>query len=255
MRLQQPCIAIGVLGSGGPVLVIFAVHWANGGLGQFALAYAWPLWFEVWYCVGHWLFVAVLLLWYASMQRELAWMALKQLSTLWIIAVTGVHLVGLISLYEFGVRRSTWISLPSYIVLALVFPFVTMVDTLPPKLRLPGLRLFGSIGLGAVAMSAVVLRLPTAESTPGELVWTVMGTDTVTNLQAITYSATVLVLLLAEGVMKALVFPNELAFIEMPLRFTELAAGAHAPVRLRAVASARSSVAPHPLDPSSESLA
>ena len=42
---------------------------------------------------------------------------------------------------------------------------------------------------GAIAL---VLRLPTAENTPGKLVWTVMGTDTVTILQALTYSATVM---------------------------------------------------------------
>jgi hypothetical protein len=43
-----------------------------------------------------------------------------------------------------------------------------------------------------MAAIALVLRLPTAEDTPGQIVWTVMGTDMVTNLQALTYSATVM---------------------------------------------------------------
>jgi hypothetical protein len=83
IRLRWVFIVIGIL------LVIFAVHWASGGLGQFALAYEWPLWLEVWSCVGWWLSVCAFLLWFASMQREIAWMALKQASTLWVIATTG----------------------------------------------------------------------------------------------------------------------------------------------------------------------
>ncbi len=98
---------IGVLGSAVPVLVIFAVHWASGGPGQFALAYEWPLWLEVWMCIGWWLGVCVQLLLFASMQREIALMALKQVSTLWIIAMTGVFVAAFVSLYEFGVHRST----------------------------------------------------------------------------------------------------------------------------------------------------
>ena len=81
-------------------------------------------------------------------------------------------------------------------------------------------------------MIAIALRLPTAEQTPGKLVWTVMGTDTVTNLQVATYSATVIAVLLAEGVMRAWVFPNELAFIRTSVRF-----------RVRAAASAGATVA------------
>ena len=78
-----------ILGATVPTLLTFAVHWASGRLGQFALAYEWPLWLEVWNCVGWWLCVCVLLLGFTSMQRDIAWMALKQASTLWVIAMTG----------------------------------------------------------------------------------------------------------------------------------------------------------------------
>ncbi len=59
-------------------------------------------------------------------------------------------------------------------------------DALPPKLRLRILRFLAPFALGRAVAVSLVLRLPTAEDTPGELVWTVMGTDTVTNLQALT---------------------------------------------------------------------
>ena len=223
IRLWWPSIVLGILGTGVPFSVIYTLHWANGGLGQFALAYTWPLWLEVWICLGFWLFVCVLLLWYASMQRDLAWMALKQLSTLWIIAMTGIFVAGLISLYEFGIHRSTWINLPLYVALALYFPLVTMADALPPGLRLPVLRFAGPFALGCMAAVSLVLRLPTAEGTPGKLVWTVMGTDTVTNLQALTYSSSVMTVLLAKGVLRAWAFPNQLAFVQTSLCVAELA--------------------------------
>ncbi len=66
VRLSWPCIAAAALGAAVPVIVIFGVHWATGGLGQFALAYVWPFWLEVWMCVGVWLFVCVLSLWYVA---------------------------------------------------------------------------------------------------------------------------------------------------------------------------------------------
>jgi hypothetical protein len=251
IRLRWVGVVIGILGAVAPVLVSFAVHWASGGLGQFALAYEWPLWLEVWSCVGWWLSVCMLLLWFASMQREIAWMALKQASTLWVIAMSGVFVAGLISLYEFGGQRSTWVNLPVYVGGALFFPLIAMADALPPKLRLRILRFSGPLALGAAATVALALRLPTAEDTPGELVWTVMGTDTVTNLQALTYSSTVLTLLLAEGVLSSWVFPNKLAFIQASWNVAEcanVAAAAQGPHTARA---ASASVAPHTLGPSS----
>jgi hypothetical protein len=251
IRLRWVCIVICILGAAVPVLVIFVVHWASGGLGQFALAYEWPLWFDLWSCVGWWLLVCVQPLLYASMQREIAWMALKQVSTLWIIAMTGVFIVGWVSLWEFGVHRSTWVVLPTYIGCALFFPLVAMADALPPKLRLPVLRFAGPFTSGAAAMAALVLRLPTAEDTPGEIVWTVMGTDTVTNLQALTYSCTVLTVLLAKGVVKSWMFPNRLAFIQMSLDVAERVSGAAAVQGPRAAPASGASVAPYPLGPNS----
>jgi hypothetical protein len=251
IRLRWVCVVIGALGAAVPVLVIFVAHWASGGLGQFALAYEWPPWLEVWTCVGWWLTVCVFLLWFASMQREIARMALKQVSTLWIIAMTGVFVAALVSLYEFGMHRSTWVDLPAYIGCALGFPLVAMADALPPKLRRPFLRFAGLFGLGAVAMIALVLRLPTAEDTPGELVWTVMGTDTVTNLQALTYSSTVLTVLFAKGVVKSWVFPNRLAFIQTSLDVAERVSGAAVVQGPRAAPASGASVAPYPLGPNS----
>jgi hypothetical protein len=151
------------------------------------------------------------------MQREIAWMALKQAWTLWIIAITGIFVAALVSLYKFGLHRSTWVDLPAYVGCALFFPLVAMADALPPKLRLPVLRFLGPFASGAAASVALVLRLPTAEGTPGKLIWTVMGTDTVMNLEALTYSATVLTVLLAEGVLSSWVSPNRLAFIQTSL--------------------------------------
>jgi len=105
VRLRWVGIVIGILGAALPILLVFAVHWARGGLGQFAMAYEWPLWLEVWMCVGWWLIMCVQLVCFASMQREIAWMALKQVATLWIIAMTGVFVAALVSLYEFGGAR------------------------------------------------------------------------------------------------------------------------------------------------------
>ena len=42
IRLRWVCVVICILAAVVPVLLIFAVHWASGGLGQFALAYEWP---------------------------------------------------------------------------------------------------------------------------------------------------------------------------------------------------------------------
>ena len=249
IRLRWLVVASGTLGSAAPVLVIFAVHWAGGGLGQFALAYQFPAWLEVWYCVGWWLGTCAMLLCYASMQREIAWMALRQFSTLWVITMTAVFVAAFVSLQEFGVHRSTWVVLPVYIGCALFFPMIAMGDALPPKLRLHILRFFGPVGLGATATVAVVLRLPTAEDTPGEFVWKVMGTDTVTNLQMLTYSASVLAVLLAKGVLRAWVFPSKLAFIQTSLDVSECVSGA-VPEARAAVRSGSANVAPHPLDPS-----
>jgi hypothetical protein len=251
IRLRWVGVVIGILGGAVPILVILAVHWASGGLGQFALAYEWPLSLEVWYCVGWWLIVCVLLLWFASMQREIAWMALKQVSTLWIIAMTGVVVAAFVSQQEFGVHRSTWVNLPVYVGGALFFPLVAMADALPPKLRLPVLRFLGPTALGAAAAVSLVLRLPTAEDTPGELVWTVMGTDTVTNLQALTYSTTVLTVLLAKGVVKGWVSPNRLAFIQTSLDVAERVSCAAVVQGPPAAPGSSASVAPHPLGPNS----
>jgi hypothetical protein len=106
-----------------------------------------------------------------------------------------------------------------HVVPILFFPLIAMADALPPAVRLSVLRLVGPTALAAVSAVALVLRLPTAEATPGKLVWTVMGTDTMTNLQVITFSGTLIGAMLAEGVLKAWCFPNELAFIRASLTF------------------------------------
>ena len=251
IRLRWLFVTVAIFGAAVPVLVFYGMHWASGGLGQFALAYEWPLWLEVWICVGWWLCVCVMLLAYASMQREIAWMALKQVSTLWIIAMTGTFVAALASLFEFGVRRSMWVVLPVSVGNALFFPLLAMVDALPSKLRLLGLRVLGPISLGLAVAVALVLRLPTAKGTPGELVWTVMGVNTVTNLQALTYSATVLAVLLAEGVAKGWVFPTELAFIRTSWHVAECVSSAAVVQGVHAAPAASASVAPHPLAPNS----
>jgi hypothetical protein len=100
-------VGVGYVGAAVPCLVIFATLWATGGVGQFAMAYKWPFWLEVWFCVGWWICAGLLLLAYGSLHRELAWMALKQASTCWIIAMTMVYVGASVSLYDFGVRRDT----------------------------------------------------------------------------------------------------------------------------------------------------
>jgi hypothetical protein len=129
-------------------------------------------------------------------------------------------------LYDFGIHRPTWANVPVYMVFMLFFPLVAMADAFPPAVRLVILRFIGPTALAAVGVVALMLRLPTAEGTPGKLVWTVMGTDTVTNLQVMTYSATVIAVLLAEGLLRAWVFPNELAFIGASLRLRVTGRGA-----------------------------
>jgi len=127
-----------------------------------------------------------------------------------------------------------------------------MADALPPKLRLRILRFMGPFALGSVGAIVLVLRLPTAEGTPGKLVWTVMGTDTVTNLQALSYSGTVMMVLLIKGVFRAWVFPDRLAFIQTSLCVAELAEGSAPPLELHTLPTvaltARASVAPQPLE-------
>jgi hypothetical protein len=226
IRLRWLGVSIWVLGACSPILVMFAMHWVTGGLGQFALAYTWPPWLEVWACVGWWLFVGMLLLWFASMQREIAWMALKRFSTVYVIAMTGIFVAAHISVHDFGVHHAAWFVLPLHIGVALFVPLIAMADALPAQLRLPILRFCAPFMVGCAGTIAIVLRLPTAKDTPGILVWAVMGTDTVTNLQALTYSTTVITLLLAEGILNAWVFPNELAFIQTSLCIAELAGGA-----------------------------
>jgi len=232
IRLRWVLAVIASLGAPTPTIVTFAVHWASGGVGQFAIAYEWPLWLEVWWCVGYWVSFGVVVLLYGSLQRELAWIALKQPSTLWIIAMCVLWGAGFVSLHDFGIQRSTWVTVPLHVTPMLFFPLVAMAEAMPPAVRLSVLRYLGLVCLGGTGMIAIALRLPTAEQTPGKLVWTVMGTDTVTNLQVATYSATVIAVLLAEGVMRAWVFPNELAFIRTSVRF-----------RVRAAASAGATVA------------
>ncbi len=151
--------------------------------------------------------------------------------------MTRVLVAGNVSQQEFALHRSTWVHLPVYAGHLLLFPLVVMADALPPKLRLPVLRFLGPSAFGAAASVALVLRLPTAEGTPGKLVWTIMGTDTVTILQALTYSSSVLTLLLAEGVLNGWVFPNKLAFIQGSWD--------------RMCANVAASVAPNTLGPSS----
>ena len=165
--------------------------------------------------------------------------------------MSGVWTAALASIYEFGVQRSTWVGLPVYITLLVFFPLVAMADALPPKLRLTFLRFGALFGLAGTAIVTLGLRLPTAEGTPGELLWTGMGIDTVTNLQALTYSSTVMVVLLSKGVLRAWVYPDRLAFIQTSLYIAESAAGArsgglHAPSV--DVLGASASIAPHPLE-------
>jgi hypothetical protein len=250
IRLRWVSVMICILGAALPVLLIFATHWANGGLGQFALAFEWPLWLEVWMCVGWSLSTCVVLLWFASMQREIAWMALRQLSTLWVIAMTGVF-VAANATQQAYVHRRLWVVLPVYTGCALFFPLVAMADALPTKLRLPVLRFLGTAAFGCPTLVSLSLRLPTAEDTPGELIWSVMGSDTVTNLQALTYSATAAAILLAKGVLKSWVFPTRLAFIQTSLGVTECVSSAAAVQGPHPAPAASASVAPYPLGPNS----
>ena len=176
-----------------------------------------------------------------------------------------MFVAGLVSLWEFGVyRKSAWVGLPVYIGCALVFPLVAMADALPQRLRVLALRFAGPFVLACAVAVALVLRLPTAEDTPGQIVWMVMGTDTVNNLQAMTYSCTVMAVLLAKGVLRVWVFPDKLAFIQMNVTVAigaDVAAATqetHEPiVDVRTTAGIYTAgiytarVAPHALDPNS----
>ncbi len=78
--------------------------------------------------------------------------------------------------------------------------------------------------------------------------------STVTNLQAITYAATVMTVLLTKGVLRAWVFPDQLAFVQTSVCVAELAADAavtQVPRAPTATSGASASVSPQPLDPSS----
>jgi hypothetical protein len=162
VRLRWLGIAMCALGAAGPVLVGFALHWVTGGVGQFALAYQWPLWACGSRCGTAWDRGCL-----CAMQRDIAWMALRQFSTLWIIAMTGFFVAGWVHLSEFGVRRSTWVVLPCYLVCGLLFPLVAMAGALPPAPRLLVLHFGGPFAFAAVGAMALVLRLPTAENMPG----------------------------------------------------------------------------------------
>jgi hypothetical protein len=155
------------------------------------------------------------------MQHQMAWRVLTQFSTLWVVLMTGVFVAGLISLHEDGLHRSTWVVLPVHIGCALFFPLIAMADALPPGLRLHVLRIFGPFALLAACTVVLGLRLPTAKDTPGEIKWTVMGTETVTNLHALRTSGTVMMVLIAKGVFRAWMFPDRLAFIQTSLGIAE----------------------------------
>ena len=153
-------------------------------------------------------------------------------------------------------HQSTWVTVPICIDLLLFFPLIAMADALPPKVRLCVLRYLGPAVCGCTTIIALTLRLPAAENTPGLVVWSVMGTDTVTNLEALTYSSTVLTLLLAKGVLRAWILPDQLAFITTKLRLATVtgASASDGPqesgARIAVGPMARSSIAPHPLVPS-----
>jgi hypothetical protein len=57
--------------------------------------------------------------------------------------MTGAFVAGWVSLWDFGVHRSTWVGVPTYAGCALFFPMIAMADALPPKLRLRVLRFLG----------------------------------------------------------------------------------------------------------------
>jgi hypothetical protein len=240
VRFRWPCIFVSIVGGVTPITLVFWVHWVRGGWGEYALAYPRPYWNDLWQAAGLWATVPVLLLWFGSLQRDVAWLALKQPSTWWVTLMTAMFTAGDASHLTFALQRELWIDLPVFICCMLIFPLVAMADALPPGLRLPMLRFAGTGLMGLMAVMAVLPRLPSAADAPGCVLWAVMGVDTITNIQAIAYSSTVLVVLLAEGSARAWVWPNQLAFIREPIELR-----LHEPPE----SGARSHVAPLHSDP------
>ena len=217
VRFRWPCIALAIVGGVAPIMVVFWAHWARGGWGEYALAYPRPYWNDLWQAAGVWATVPVLLLWFGSLQKDVAWLALKQPSTWWVTLMAAVFTAGDASHLTFALQRELWIDLPVYICCMLIFPLVAMADALPPGLRLPMLRFAGTGLMGLMAVMAVLPRLPSAADAPGCVLWAVLGVDMITNIQASAYSSTVLVALLAEGSAHAWMWPNQLAFIREPI--------------------------------------
>jgi hypothetical protein len=81
--------------------------------------------------------------------------------------------------------------------------------------------------------------------------WAVMGVDTITNLEAVAYSAAVLVVVLARGAVYGWFRSTQLGFIREPieLRFCEPHDAAHRATTEPLASTSASSVAPFPLHP------
>ena len=239
-RLRWPCIILLIFSVCPPCILIFALHWATpGGLGEFALAYPIPLWVEVWNATGYWCALLVVLLWYASLQRDVVWMACQEPAMWYIFFMSAVFSASLASLEETGVHRSTWVFLPTYLAIPPFFTLIVLSDALPFSLRLITLRFGVLFVFSLVAIVAVVVRLPTAASTPGLLLWGVFGFEPVTNLEAMAISTGVLAALLAQGAVSAWLWPGEMAFVSNYVTIVERrqpAAGTHhAPADFTAV--------------------
>jgi hypothetical protein len=122
-----------------------------------------------------------------------------------------------VSLLSFGCGKPLYFTLPVYVGHALFFPLIAMADALPRSLRLVVLRFFGPAAVAVLGGIAIWLQLPAAAHAPGVRTLTVLGVETISNLNCLSKAATILLILVAKGVLRGWLYPENLSFLRAPI--------------------------------------
>ena len=210
-RQRWRFVALAFVGVVLPELLQFV--FADCAFGEFVIAYPSPLWLDTWKSVGYSVGVVLLCLCYSALQRQLLSRVFWMPSTFWILTVSLLLVACEVSLLSFGIGKPLYLTLPVYVGHALFFPLIAMGDALPHSLRLVVLRFFGPAAVSVLACLAIWLQLPAAARAPGSFALTVMGVETLTNLNCLSKAATVLLILVAKGVVRSWLYPDQLSFL------------------------------------------
>jgi hypothetical protein len=187
--------------------------------GDFALSFPSPAAHDIFRAMSYWLCIVALFLNIASLQAQLASMVIRTPHTIFVIGLSALWVTSLGLLWSGELERSLLLDFPRYVCHALMWPIVSMSDALPPKVRIFVLRYFclaASLPMFGIAVS---LRLPRASFAPGNERLRVIGMIFPSALELMSMCSVLLGLLLLEGVWRAWVHSDELAY---PRIFTSL---------------------------------